>query len=362
MENETKIYTGTYTNPILFGDGTVFQGKGKGIHILKLDKTRGLLKETGIVEGVENPSYVTVSPSGRYLYAVNELKEWNNEAGGGISAFAIEKGGLRFLNQKRSMGEDPCHVSVSRNEKYVFIANYSSGSLVSYALQEDGSLGGMTSWIQHEGAGGNLKRQEGPHTHSCILDPSGRFLLAVDLGIDRVMVYEVKDEEGLVLRSSLGITCKSGEGPRFGVFHPFHNYFYLIQELASAISVYQYNLDQYGFQQIQLVSTLDSPGENTGGDIHITPDGRYLYASNRGEDTIACFEINKENGRLTHIENVSCGGKTPRNFMIDKGGKFLLAANQDSDNIAVFSIDRETGRLKEHSELIMPSPVCLWEH
>lgn len=356
------LLIGTYTEPILFGTGEIVKGKGKGIHLYSFDEETGRFAEEGAFEGIRNPSYLCVSKDNRFAYAVNELKEYEGAASGAASAFAIEWNGerpaLRFLNAQATHGTDPCHISVDSQGRMVFAANFYSGSVAMFRVREDGSLSPATAFVQHEGSGKDEKRQAGPHAHAVVLTPEERLLLVPELGIDKLMVYRPDYAAGtLEQRSPLAVD--PGDGPRYVEFHPNGRFCYLINELGSSISLLRYDAAQGTFAFGQKTSTIPQgfEGPNICADLHLTADGRYLYASNRGHDSIAAFAAHPQTGELTLITRFPCGGKTPRNFCVL--GSYLLVANQDSDNLLSFHINQETGCAVRVDEIAAPMPVCV---
>lgn len=359
------FYVGTYTQPILFGTGNIFRGKGKGIYYLSLDTQTGQLCLEGEPEETDNPSYLCLSLDGTYLYAVNELKEYEGGKGGVVSAFLVNKadGELTRLNIRPTGGMDPCHVIVNDGQTHVFVSNFMSGSVSVFPIEKDGTLGERTQLIQHKGNSVTEERQEGPHAHSLIFDRDQSHAFVPDLGLDRLMVYETDfaDRTPLKPAKTPFLQVGWGQGPRFCEFHPGGRFCYLINEISSSISLLYYEETEGTFRLHQTVSTLPAgcTVPNTCADLHITPDGKYLYGSNRGHDSLAVFEVNQMTGELLLKEVIPSGGRTPRNFVIDAEGKYLLAANQDTDNIAVFQIDRDSGKLEKRSELCLPSPVCI---
>lgn len=356
-----KMYVGSYTLPILFGTGEVLPGKGKGIHILELDTETLRLSEALPPEPADNPSYLALHPSLNVLYAVNELKEYEGQSGGSVSAFAIRgDGSLSRLNTMPSHGADPCHLSVSRDGKHLALANYTGGSICVYELTGEGALGRHSDFVRHTGSGPHFSRQQGPHAHAVLFDPKGRYLLASDLGIDRLMAYGLDPSSGrLTPAPAPFFACRPGSGPRGGAFHPDLPVFYGISELSSSVSVLRYNEETAGMKELQVISALPDgfSGSNTCADLRVSGDGRFVYASNRGHDSLMTFSVNQETGMLNRLGAVSTGGRTPRQFAIL--GDILLVGNQDSDLITVFARDRGTGLPVPVSRFDTPSPVCI---
>jgi len=354
---EMLVYIGTYTSG---------KSKSEGIYIYKLNLASGALEPYKTVKNVIEPSFLAIDKSKKYLYAVNETVEYEGKQSGAVSAFAINQktGDLEFLNKQPSLGGAPCHVSVSDNGKFVLVANYVGGNVAVFLVEKDGKLGASIDLEQHSGSGANKERQEAAHAHSIMLDENNRFVFANDLGIDKVMIYEFDKQSGKLKPNSAQpfYQTKAGAGPRHFKFHPNEKFAFVINELDMTISSLAYNAKQGMLKEIQIVPTLpaDFSGANTCADIHVAPNGKFLYGSNRGHDSIVSYRIDEKTGKLEYVEHTSTGGKTPRNFAIDPDGQFLLAANQNSDSIVVFRIDEKSGKLEPTGKTAqVPSPVCL---
>ena len=356
------IFVGTYTQPIRFGTGQILDGKGSGIYRLRFNADSGELTDDGLVAEAPNPSYLAINPSGEYLYAVNELKEYKGMACGSVSSYRIvpETMDIVYLNTQPTGGTDPCHVEVNNGNTHVFVSNFMSGSICVFPINRDGSLGEASCFIQHEGSSINKLRQSSPHAHSLIFDSDNKRAFVPDLGIDKLMIYKTDFENGKLVPGE--IPChkvRPGSGPRHCEF--YGNYCYLINEISCSISVLRYEPEIGAFEEIQEITTIygSFEGENISADIHITPDGRFLYGSNRGQNSIVAYSIDKQTGRLSFVDSIYCGGETPRNFAVDPTGRFVLVCNQDTDIIAVFAIDSATGRLSFLSDHKVPTPVCV---
>lgn len=356
MNTPTKgffVFTGTYTET----PGS----RSEGIYVYRMDASSGRLIFEYVTPGVVNPSFLEIDLRQKFLYAVNEVQDYDGRAGGGVSAFSVHSGGLLSLNDQFSYGSDPCYISVERTGRFALIANYTSGSVAMIPIQSDGQLGPAVDVIQHMGSGVHPVRQTGPHAHCIVPDPGNRFAIAVDLGLDKLLVYQMDLENGkLDLHTEVNV--QAGAGPRHLLFHPNNQYAYLVNELNSTIVGYRYDSTNGVFEELQTVSVLpkDFHGENLCADIHISPNGKYLYASNRGHDSIACYSVTPDTGELTYRSHTSSGGREPRNFAIDPSGNFLLVANQKTNNIVVFRADPENGGLiKTEFEVEVPLPVCL---
>ena len=339
--------------------GTYTTGASEGIYTYRFDAGTGELERLSVTGGISNPSWVEIAPSGRNLYAVGE------ETHGVIKAYAIDAatGALTYLNEQLTGGEVPCHISVDPTEAYVLLANYGSGSVAMLPIESDGRLAPATGFIQHEGSSIHPVRQTGPHAHSIILDATNRLAFSPDLGIDRLLVYDLDLANGTLAPHDIPwVRTPAGAGPRHFDFHPNGQFAYLINELASSVTVLRYYADQGVFGEIETVGTLpdDFDGESTCADIHVAPSGRFVYGSNRGHDSIAMFAIDQATGRLTSLGNEATQGRTPRNFAIDPSGSWLLAANQDTSTIVTFRIDHQTGLLRPTGHVTqIPNPVCI---
>jgi len=339
--------------------GTYTKGTSKGIYVYRFYTETGKFAYLSQV-ATSNPSYLCVSSNNKFVYAVNE-----DGKDGGVSSFGFDAktGVLTPINNQPSQGADPCYISVDKAQKNVFVANYSSGSLSVLPVNADGSLGAVKQNIKDEGKGPNEARQEGPHVHTAVLSPDEKFLFYSDLGTDKLNAtrYKPSDAQPLTPLPENLTTVMAGNGPRHIDFSPDHKYVYLITEMAGNIYTYEYHGGK--LKQVQSITMLPDgfTGEVGAADIHISPDGRFLYASNRGTaNDIVTFSINKDNGQLTYVDRISSMGKGPRNFVIDPTGAFLLAANQNSDSIIIYKIDKTTGKLTAMgSRLTLGNPVCL---
>jgi 6-phosphogluconolactonase len=353
-DGKTIVYVGTYT-----------QRGSEGIYVYAFDPSSGALSLVGTCGGVENPSFLAIAPSGRYLYATDEVGAFAGNRGGGVSAFRIdqETGLLTLLNHQPSHGAAPCYLSVDQTERVVLVANYNGGNIAVLPLERDGRLAPASDVIQHAGSSAHPTRQRGPHAHSITIDPTNRYAFAADLGIDKLMVYRLDLGRGkLVPHDIPSVEVRAGSGPRHFAFHPTGRYAYLINELDSTITVFSYDADRIELHTLQTISTLPEGTDidNTCADVHISPSGKFLYGSNRGHDSIAAFRIDEATGQLSSIGHTSTQGRTPRNFGIDPSGRFLLAANQDSDTIVSFRIDEGSGELSPTGEVTsVPMPVCV---
>ncbi len=362
---ETLVFFGTYTEPILFGTGKILQGTGEGIYVYRLDAASGALQFVSKTTGIPNPSYLAFDVTQRFLYVVNELKIWDGHPSGTVSAFAVEAstGRLEFLNRQLTHGTDPCHVLVDGQGKYVFVANFASGSVCVLPVRADGSLEAASDFVQHQGASIDPARQKGAHAHAVTLDAANRFAFVPDLGLDRLLVYRFDAQRGMLEAHTVPwIKMKPGAGPRHLVFHPGGAFAYLVNELDSTVVVLAYDGRSGTFECRQTVSTLPAgfAGASTCADIQVAPSGAFVYASNRGHDSIAIYRVDPVVGTLNCVGHQASGGQTPRSFGIDPTGAWLLVANQDSDTVVTLRIDPVTGKLTPTGEAAhVPTPVCV---
>jgi 6-phosphogluconolactonase len=347
------VYVGTYTD----------RGS-KGIYAYRFDSSTGKLTSLGLAAESAEPSFLAVDPTGRFLYAVSETADYNGQPTGAVSAFAIqpETGKLSLLNQVSSRGQDPAHITLDRMGKYALVSNYTQGSVAVIPILKDGRLGEASSFVQHKGSSVNPQRQKGPHAHAVAMSPDNRFAIVADLGLDQLLVYSFDATKGTLGAQPQIVKANAGAGPRHLVFSSSGRFLYLINELQSTVAAYSYNADTGALRELQTVSTLpkEFSGNNTAAEIEVYPSEKYLFASNRGDDSVVVFAIDSATGALTHIETEHTGGKTPRNFATDPTGSWLLAANQDSDNTVLFRIDPKTGHLTPTGETVqVQSPTCL---
>jgi 6-phosphogluconolactonase len=334
------------------------------LHLCSFDTETGELKLIGLAAETENPGFLAVHPNQRYLYATNEVGEFRGQKTGSVSSFRIDQttGKLDLLNQVQSFGANPAYITVSRNGRFVLVSSYYGGT-ISLPIEGDGSLGSATGEVRESGTGVNPKRQESPHPHAVVLSPDNRFVVTPDLGLDKLFVYRFDESDGsLKANSPAFVQAPAGSGPRHIAFTPDAKFAYTVNELQSTVSTYSFNEHAGNFKLRQTVSTLPRAfrGENTGAEIQIGPSGRFLYASNRGHDSIAVFAVSSRDGILSPEQDVSTLGKTPRNFVFDPSGRFVLIGNQDSDKVLVFRVDPATGHLAPTGgNVSLGSPVCI---
>ncbi len=359
------LFVGTYTDSILFGTGEILESKGKGIHVLELD-VGGKFHLLETITNVRNPSYLCLAPNKKFLYAVNELKSEDGQDGGFASAYAIENETghptLRFLNMQSTRGADPCHIAVNNAATHAYVSNFMSGSVCVFPILTDGSLGDPSEYIQYSGSSIDPRRQRSPHAHSLVFDKTQQRAFVPDLGTDKLMIYETDFDKGTLLPAQCPfLQVNPGDGPRFLEFHPNGKWAYLINELSSGITLLEYDDKRGTLVRKQIVSTLPEQfsGDNICADLHVTPGGDLLYASNRGHDSLVCFRINRTDGTLNRLSIIPSGGKTPRNFCVSASGACLVVANQDTDNLLSYRMNRSTGNLEKIDEIAIDTPVCV---
>lgn len=339
--------------------GTYTRGKSTGIYVYDFNKKDGSAK---IIDSVQtpNPSYLAVAPNQNFVYAVSETMRGNFS--GKLRAFSFDKktGKLNFINEQPSVGDNPCYIAVDKTGKWVVDANYSSGTFSVLPVQEDGSLRKAVSSVQHTGHGVNPQRQEGPHVHSTVFSPDNKFLFVQDLGTDKIIIYSFNNETGAIAPVD-SVKLQDGSGPRHFVFHPSGKWAYVVQEMAGTVTVFDYQKGH--LKNIQTISALPQNFNQffTSADIHVSNDGRFLYASARdSSNTIAIFKIDQKTGKLSISGHQSTLGKTPRNFNFDPGGDYLLVANQNSNSIVIFKVNHQTGLLAGTGNRIdVVNPVCI---
>jgi 6-phosphogluconolactonase len=344
--------------------GTYTQGASRGIYSLRYDAAIGKLTSIALAAQTISPSFLALHPNGRILYTVNESRRYNGIANSGsVSAFSIDfkTGGLRLLNTVASRGADPCHLTADRTGRRLFVANYNGGSVAVFPIKENGSLGEASQVVEHNGATKVDPAQGSPHPHSVNVSLDNTFLYVSDLGCDAIFVYNFDKTSGkLTLRSTAKL--KPGSGPRHMAFSRDWRLLYVVSELSATVTTFQHDPATAALYEIQTISMLPEGfmGAKSGAEIAVDPSGRFLYASNRGSDSITPFAIDAQRGTLVAKGTSSSGGRTPRNFAIDPTGANIVAANQDSGNLVMFKIDPPTGVLSQAGEpLKIPDPVCV---
>ncbi|RYY58892.1 MAG: lactonase family protein [Chitinophagaceae bacterium] len=344
------LLTGTYTG-----------GKSKGIYVYSFDSNTGKADSVSMVEA-SNPSFLAISPDQKYVFAVHE--NGKDGKGGRVSSYSFNKnlGQLTLINTQSTEGDYPCYVEVDKTGKWVFVANYGTGNFTSYPVSDSGSLGEPMVTIKHAGTGADKSRQEGPHVHSTNISPDNKSLYVADLGIDKIMLYDFNAANGNITPSAaVAAESRPGSGPRHIAFHPTKNLLYLIEEISGTVVVYEYQGDK--LKELQRLSSVEknAKGEAGSADIHVSADGKFLYASNRGDfNNIVIYKIDAKKGTLKTVGFQPTLGKGPRNFSIDPSGKFLLVANQNTEEVIVFSRNAKTGLLtKTDNTISVGKPVCL---
>jgi 6-phosphogluconolactonase len=352
-KGQELVFVGTYTNKTV----------SKGIYALRFDDRNGKLSALTVAAESIDPSFVAVDPSGKYLYAVNEVGDFGGAKSGAVSAYSIDRGTgkLTLLNQLASGGADPCYVSFDKTGKYLLVANYTGGNVSVFPIESNGKLGTASAFEQHQGHGMLKDRQEGPHAHWFATSPDNRYALSVDLGLDEVLVDKFDETSGKITPNEPPFaSVESGAGPRHLVFSPNVKFAYVTNEIGSTVTAFAYDAAAGTLEAKQTIGTLpgDYNGPNDTAEIAMHPSGKFLYVSNRGRDSIAIFGIASKTGILTFVGDFLTRGKTPRNFVIDPSGHYLLAANQETNDIEVFRIDSNTGELAFTGERVeVPAPV-----
>ena len=352
-DDDFLLHVGTYT------EGT----SSAGVYRFRMDDNSGALQALGPVDAGPNPSFLARRADG-LLVVANEVDTWNGQRTGAVSAFAVDSrtGALTPRGRRSSGGTGPAYVSIDHSGRVALVANYGGGSVAALPIAADGTLGDPTSVVRHSGSGPNAERQEGPHAHCIIADPSNRWALATDLGIDRVMIYRLDPAGTLTPAPTPFVALPPGAGPRHLAFHPGGRYVYLANELDLTLGTFRWDSAAGTLERLQLAPIV--PGlrsrDFTAADIHVAPSGRFLYATVRGDDSIGVHAIDDRTGMLAYVQRVSTEGKWPRNFALEPRGKFLYVANQHTDDITIFRVDRDTGRLTFTGQRVpVPSPVCI---
>ncbi len=336
--------------------GTYTKGDSKGIYSFTLDAEAGKVTNVQVAAELDNPTYLNICDDNQYLYAVVKKGE-----SGGVAGYRIsESGELTPINTQVLAGSPPCHVSLDRNRQFLFSANYHKGTVESYMLnRENGMISPPVSIIQHEGNGPD-PRQEKAHTHFAGLTPDENYLAVVELGTDKLFTYQVSEDGKLSEVSSLSV--KPGSGPRHLDFHPNQKFAYIMTEFSSEVIALTYNAADGSFTEIQAIKTIpdDFTENNQGSAIHLSSDGRFVYAGNRGHNSIAIFAVKEETGELTFVDRVSTEGDWPRDFVLDPSEAFLIASNQNSGNLVLYARNKETGKLTVlQADVAVPDPVCV---
>ncbi len=348
------VYIGTNTGP-----------KSQGIYVYKLNMTTGRLAPLGLAANSNNPGFLAIDYTHRYLYAVNEIGDYEGHKTGSVTAFSINRktGKLTLLNIVASGGSGPTHLVVDKTGKFVLVANYGAGSVALFPILTAGRLGNALTVLPQTGHSVNPQRQGEPHAHSIYVSPDNRYAVSADLGTDQVYVYRFDADRGtLAPNQPAFVKVPAGTGPRHFAFDPHGRFGYVVEEMGSSITAFSYDAAHGSLHPIQTLSTLPSgyKGSSNSAEIEMHPFGKFLYASNRGHDSITVFAIDPLKGTLTPKEYDSTEGKTPRSFNMDPTGHYLIAANQGSDSLVVFRVDATTGHLTPTGQkLDAPSPTCV---
>jgi 6-phosphogluconolactonase len=348
------LFVGTQTTP----------GTSKGIYTYRFNENTGELSGQALAAEVEMPTFLALSPDGKHLYSANEADDFEDHKSGGVTAFAVHGAKLTKLDAVLAGGSGTCFISTDHTGRDVFVANYNSGSASSFRIERSGAVSDAVSNFQYHGHGPDADRQEGPHAHRAMPSPDNRFVLVNDLGLDCIHIYKL-DAATATLTANDPPMWKSapGAGPRALAFHPNGKWAYCVCEMGSSVVVLDWNAEARTLTTVQTVKMIPADYQgptSTGCDIVITRDGKHAYAANRGYDRLYSFRIDGENGKLTEVNRIETGGKTPRHIALDPSEKFLLTANQEGDNIVVFARDASTGRLSEQGKSFPISrPQCL---
>lgn len=335
------VLTGGYTEPILMGSGEIVPGRGKGISLCSLDSASGQLDCIATMPSTPNPSHLTTDRSGEYLYCVNELKQYHGVSGSTVSAYRMDRssGQMQLLSQQLTCGADACFVRLWHDEKWLFTANYSGGSIAVFPVLENHAIGPASCVLRHTGKGVNPRRQEGPHPHQILFAPDGVHIYVPDLGLDRLVCYRFDGEKGWLEKDNWpDILGNPGQGIRHGVFRGDGKRLYVMTEMAAQVNVYDYDPASGQAKLCQVCDTVDTPVGVLGAAIRLHPTEKWLYVSVRGADKLVVFRVGAD-GLLAFQSEVASGGSIPRDFNLTPDGKYLLAANQDSDNVCVYAID-----------------------
>lgn len=351
-ENNYLMYVGTYT-----GHGS------QGIYAYRFNSSTGKFTELGLAAPSDQPSFLAVDPSGKFLYAINEIASYQGKPTGAATSFAINQrsGKLTKLNEVSSRDEGPAFIGLDRTSRFAIVANYTLGSVAVLPIMKGGKLGEATAFVQHKGSSVNPERQQGPHAHAGVFSPDNRFVIIADLGLDQLLVYPFNATNGTLGTPHI-VKTHPGAGPRHLIFGTQGKFLYVINEIQSTIVVYSYDAAHGSLHALQTISSLpdDFKGKSTAAEIALAPSGRFLYASNRGDDSVVVFRRDEKDATLKLVEFDSTQGKTPRSFSLDPTGHWLIAADQDSNKLVVFRIDPDTGHLSLTNEAHeVSAPACV---
>jgi len=349
------IFVGTYTND----KGST----SRGIYAFGWDADAGTLAPLGLAARTVNPSFLALSPTHRHLYAVNEVDQYRGQSSGSVTSFAVKEGTLKAINTVSSGGGGPCKITADSTGKAVFVANYDGGSATSFQVLRNGGLSRAVSHFQYSGHGADPQRQAAPHTHCTTVSPDNRYVLVNDLGLDRISVYHLDPlTAALTPNDPPFYQALPGSGPRSFAFHPSGKWAYSLNEIANTVDALAWDAERGVLTRLRNISTLPEGfnGSNTTATVAVDSSGRFVYASNRGDNSIAVFSIDDRDGKLKPVQHMDCGGKTPRHFALDPGNEWLLVANEDSSNIVVFARNTRSGVLTPTGrEYPVSHPVCI---
>jgi 6-phosphogluconolactonase len=349
--SQSLVYFGTVTGP-----------KSKGIHAYRFDSSKAQVESLGMVAEIVKPSWLVEHPNHKYLYATSDL---GNDVVGFLYSYKIDArtGSLTLMNKVPAGGGGPTHLAVDKAGKVLLSANFGGGQVAAFQLNEDGAIGKQTALMQHTGKG-ITSRQQSPHAHGVTISADGRYVLAADLGVDKVFSYRLDVQQGtLAPNDPPSATQPPGFGPRHIVFHPNGQFAYLVNEIESAVTAFAYDSAKGGLKPIQTISTLPEYfvyGAKSAAEVWIDPAGRFLYMLNRSDDTVVVFAIDPQKGTLQPVQRIATQGKFPWHFIADPSGQYLFVANRDSDNVTLFKIDSGTGKLAPTGQSFsVPSPICV---
>ncbi|MDP4208810.1 MAG: lactonase family protein [Bacteroidota bacterium] len=358
-----QLISAQHANEVMVFFGTRVDKPDRGFSIAYFDTITGKLTNPKFVEASPAPSYFVIHPKGKRFYSVNALdsfpKKWS---GGGISAYKLNpsREKLKLIDRVPSGGAGPCFINFDKGLSHVLVANYNGGTIAVVKLNPDGSFGPQTSLVKHTGKSLNLTRQDKAHAHSVKVDPSGRFVLSCDLGLDKVFIYRYDGKSGTLLPNNPEfVALKPGSGPRHFSFHPNGKFVYVINELSATITVFSWLSDKGQLKEIETVQTLpaDFKGANTAAEIEVHPNGKFLYCTNRGHNSISTFSVDSVTGKLRQLQQISSQGDFPRNFAIDPSGRWIILSNHNSDNVAVYRVDTTAGLLTSTGQTVsIPNP------
>jgi 6-phosphogluconolactonase len=345
--------------------GTHVDTAGHGISVARFDSRTGILSRPEFLLESASPGYFVFDSTGRHLYTTNSVNTFRGEAAGAVSAYSVDPATakLSLLNQVSSVSANPAYVSLDATGHTLFVANYTGASVAAFAIEPDGSIGERTAYVKYTGHGADAVRQSQPHPHSIHVDPTNQFVLVPDLGLDQVHIYRFDAALGTLTPNGPPFTqLEPVSGPRHMVFSGNGHFAYLLSEMANTVTVLSWDATRGTLTELQKVSTLPDgySAPSTAAEVRLDPSGRFLYASNRGANTLAVFSVDAATGELTQVQQISTQGKFPRNFEFDPTGRWLIVANHDSENVVVFAIDAATGRLTQHQPPVsVPYPFAV---